>query len=143
MDNGESRVIYAMLDTESDRDVISEQLVKDLDLPQRKKPVTIQTVEATTTDYRHFADYRLQSLDGSYSANVNDALVGQLVANKNDLPPAKRDLSALPHLNDIVFDYVDAEISMIIGVNHIEAWVAPEIQRGAPRQPIAVKTSFG
>ena len=73
MDNGKSRIVYAMLDTGSDRDVISEQLVKDLELPQRTKTVTIQTVEETTTDYRHFADYRLQSLDGSYRANVNEA----------------------------------------------------------------------
>ena len=65
-----------MLDTGSDQDVISEKLVQELGLRQRKRPVTIQTVESTSINYRHFADYRLQSLDGSYGADVNDALVG-------------------------------------------------------------------
>ena len=132
-----------MLDTGSDRDVVSDKLVQELGLRQRIKPVTIQTVEATITEYRHFADYRLQSLDGSYGADVTEALVGQIVASKNDIPPAERDLSALHHLNDIVFDSIDAEISMIIGVNHIEAWAEQEIRRGSPCQPIAMKTRFG
>ena len=65
------------------------------------------------------------------------------MASKSDFPPAKRDHSALHHLNDIVFDSIDAEISMIISVNHIEAWAEAEIRRGSPCQPIAMKTRFG
>ena len=64
--NGKEIITYAMLDTGSDRDVISEDIILDLELDQRKRPVTIQTVESTTTDYRRFVDLRIESIDSSY-----------------------------------------------------------------------------
>ena len=86
--NGKQITTYAMLDTGSDRDVISEDVIVDLELIQRKRPVTIQTVESSTTDYRHFVDLRIESLDSSYGADINDALVGMLLTGNSDLPPA-------------------------------------------------------
>ena len=127
-----------MLDTGSDRDVISEELLMDLELTQRRRPVTIQTVEASTIDYRHFVYFRIQSMHGSYNA-----LVGKLVAGKTDIPPAKRNLAALCHVENIELDIIDAGIFMIIGISHPEAWTGVEVRRGSPRQPIAMKTNFG
>ena len=143
MDNENGKLVYAMLDTGSDRDVISEELIADLELEQRIKSVTVQTVEATITEDRNFVNVRIQSIDGSYSAEITDALVGKLVAGKTDIPPAKRNLSALRHVENIEFDNIDAGILMIIGVSHIEAWTGVEVRRGTHRQPIAMKTSFG
>ena len=125
--NGKEIITYAMLDTGSDRDVISEDIILDLELDQRKRPVTIQTVESTTTDYRRFVDLRIESIDSSYGADINDALVGKLLTGNSDLPPAKRDLSALRHLDNIDFIDIDADITMIIGVSHAEAWAGAEI----------------
>ena len=141
--NGKEITTYAMLDTGSDRDVISEDIILDLELEQRKRPVTIQTVESSTTDYRRFVDLRIESLDSSYGADINDALVGKLLTGDSDLPPAKRDLSALQHLDNVDFIDIDADISMIIGVSHAEAWAGAEIRRGTARQPLAMKTCFG
>ena len=121
MDNENGKLVYAMLDTGSDRDVISEELIADLELEQRIKSVTVQTVEATITEDRNFVDVRIQSIDGSYNAEITDALVGKLVAGKTDIPPAKRNLSALRHVENIEFDNIDAGILMIIGLSHIEA----------------------
>ena len=136
--NGKEITTYAMLDTGSDRDVISEDIISDLELEQRKRPVTIQTVESSTPDYRRFVDLRIESIDSSYGADINDALVGKLLTGNSDLPPAKRDLSALRHLNGINFIDIDAGISMIIGVSHAEAWVGAEIRRGDSRQPLTI-----
>ena len=142
-ENENGRLIYAMLDTGSDCDVISEELITEMGLEQRKRQVTIQTVEGSITEDRHFTDFSIQSIDGSYNATVTGALVGKLVAGNTDIPPAKRDLTALRHLDNIEFDAINAGILMIIGVSHAEAWTGVEMRRGSPRQPMAMKTSFG
>ena len=143
MENESGRLVYAMLDSGSDRDVISEELIADLELAQKRKTVTVQTVEGSITEHRQFVDIRIQSIDGSYNAEVSDVLVGKLVAGKTDIPPAKRDTAALRHVENIEFEDIDAGILMIIGVSHAEAWTGVEMRRGSPRQPMAMKTSFG
>ena len=137
------RLVYAMLDSGSDRDVIAEELITELGLEQRSKMVTVQTVDSTVSTRRCFVDFRVESLDGNYRADVNGALVGKLLTSENDLPPAKRDFSSLKHANGIIFDDINADISMIIGVSHAEAWVGAEIRRGSSGQPIMMSTSFG
>ena len=46
-----ARVVYAMLDSGSDRDIIAMELAKELELSLRARSVTIQTVESNTTAY--------------------------------------------------------------------------------------------
>ena len=143
-ENGtKAKLVYAMLDSGSDRDVVSEELITDMALIQRSKPATVQTVESTVTTLRHFVNFRIQSLDGSYNATVNDALVGKLLTSDSDLPPAKRDISSLPHAKGVTFDDIDARVEMIIGVSHADAWIGAEIRRGGSGQPTLLRTNFG
>ena len=63
VDESASSIVYAMLDSGSDRDIVTPELAKRLGLVQRAKSVTIQTVDSNMTSNRHFADLRVESID--------------------------------------------------------------------------------
>ena len=141
--SGASTTVYAMLDTGSDRDVISERIVDELNILTSSKLMTVKTVNSEDTRHRNVADFRLESLDREYVADVEEALVGKLLTSSSDIPPCRRDLSDLPYLQDVQFDEIDADVAFIIGVAHWEAWLGGEVRRGKRRQPLATKTLFG
>ena len=137
------KTTYALLDSGSDRDIVSQKLASDLNLELKRKTVTIQTVETSTTNDRLFTNFRVESMDGNYVANVSDALVGELLTGDNDIPPAKRQKDSLQYINDIDFIDLDESVNMILGISHAEAWIGANIRRGNAQQPIAIETSFG
>ena len=65
---GFSRVVYALFDQGSDRDVISHSLVRDLRLDMWTQYITVKTVD--------------------------NSVEGERALTGNDVPPAKRCLSA-------------------------------------------------
>ena len=137
------KVVYAMLDSGSDRDIVSKDLATDMDLIQHKKSVTVQTIDASSTAERRFTDFRLESLDESYGADVEGALVGFLLTSENDRAPAKRRLDKWPHAKGISFENHDAGVHVILGAAHAEAWMGAELRRGPPGAPHFLKTLFG
>lgn len=50
----------------------------------------------------------------SYKIDIEQALVAKLGCSENDIPPAKRNLSAFNHLNDVKFDDANVEV----GINY-------------------------
>ena len=142
-DNGKTKTIYAMLDSGSDRDVVSELLAQELDLKQTTKTVTIQTVNSTITATRQFVDMRIEAVDESYGADVIEALSGNLLTSDNDTPPSKRDFTNCAHARDIEFVDIDAKVEMILGIAHADSWMGAEVRRGGADQPCFIKTSFG
>ena len=63
VDESTSSIVYAMLDSGSDRDIVTPELAKKLGLVQRAKSVTIQTVDSNMMSNRHFADLCVESID--------------------------------------------------------------------------------
>ena len=91
--SSKSKIVYAMLDSGSDRDIVTMELAKELGLELTAKTVTIQTVESNSTSTRQFTNLRIESVDESYGADVVDSLVGTLLTLENDQVPAKRDFA--------------------------------------------------
>ena len=131
------------MDSGADRDVISEKLVKRLQLRSRTTILKVITVGSEVTSERDLADFMIESLDSSYSAEIEDALVGDVLTSEYDLPPHQRDLSAFHHLRDVSFPQIDAEITVIIGAAHTTAWTPTEVRRGKKDELIASNSSFG
>ena len=77
-DNGSSRskVVYGMLDSGADRDVISETVIKDLAIETTTTNMRVITVDNEMVSKRTMASFIIESLDGNYVANVTEALVG-------------------------------------------------------------------
>ena len=139
---GFSRVVYALLDQGSDRDVISPSLIKDLRLDTWTEYMTVKTLDHSVRAERALTSVRIESVDQFYRADVRGALVGSRLIG-NDVPPAKRDVSAWSHISDLSFEDYDASLELIIGVPHAETWLGTEIRRGPSNQPIAFNTAFG
>ena len=119
-----------MIDTGADRDVISGNMIKRLDIPMVLTELRVVTVDKELTSDRPLASFTIESLDKEYQAEVNDALVGDLLTGENDKPPSQCDLSGCRHLSGIVFDDIPGGVEMIIGAAHISAMAPTELRRG-------------
>ena len=132
-----------MLDSGSDRDVISEKIVNALHMTTIIRHLAVRTVDHSVKQDRKLVNLRLKSLDRQYVVRVNEALIGKLRTSSSDIPPAKRDTSAYNYLQGVDFINVDAEVQFIDSASHSHTWLAVPFRRGTPRQPLALKTSFG
>ena len=132
-----------MLDSGSDRDVISEKIVNALNMTIVTKHLAVRTVDHSVKQDRKLVNLRLESLDRKYVVRVNEALVGKLLTSSSDIPPAKCDTSVYNYLQGVDFIDVEAEVEFIISASHSHTWLAVPYRRGTPRQPLALKTSFG
>ena len=109
VDTNASELVFAMLDTCADKDVISENVVKRLNLPNVTKTMTVQTVDTKMTQKRRLANLQLESIHSPYKIDIEQALVAKVWCSENDIPPHKRNLSAFTHLDDVKFDEADVE----------------------------------
>ena len=144
--NGRSEIVYALLDSGSDVDVISEGLVERLQIIPKWSELTLVTLDSRENMKRAFVGVSVESIDKEYVADVRNALVGNLLTSETDLPPAKRDVSKYSHLSDIVFEDHDAKVEMIVGAAHVDAWVFPSpehCRKGTQDQPRGLFTKFG
>ena len=116
-------LINCMADTGADRDVIGEQTIKRLNIGTKDADLKVVTVDNEIVSKRKLASFSIESLDGDYHAEVNDALVGNILTGENDVPPFRRDLSKCRHLSDVKFDEVDEAVEMIIGAAHFASWI--------------------
>ena len=133
-----------MIDTGADRDIISEQLIKKLDIETNVTILRVVTVDNEMCSERRLASFSFESMDGEYCATVNDALVGRILTGENDVPAPRRDLSGCPHLNDITFADVEGNVEVILGAAHIAAWLPLDVRRGSSRDDIVgIKTRLG
>ena len=140
---GKLTKIYALLDTGSDRDFLTSATARRLGLELRDQTITTTTVHGPKTETKKLADFQIESNDGSYRCEVNDAIIDNLPTIPSDIPPSKRDLSKQPHLKDIPFDDIDGGVDAVIGVAHASAFVGGECKKGGKADPIGIKTDFG
>ena len=113
-----SELVFAMLDTCADKDIVSEDLVEKLGLTQVTKTMMVQTVETKITQKQPLANCIVESIHSPYSVEMEQALVTKLWCGENDIPPSKRDLSKFNHLHGIQFDDADAGVGMILSFAH-------------------------
>ena len=107
-----------MIDSGADRDVISEDVIKDLAIETTTTNMRVITVDSEIVSKRTMASFTIESIDESYCANVIEALVGRLLTSESDMAPYKRNLKDYPHLKDVRFYAMDATVDVIIGAAH-------------------------
>ena len=129
-----------MLDSGADTNFISSKITQELGVDTWEREMTVVTVDHNITSRRLLASFSIESLDGNYGANIDSALVGDLVTGTSDVPPVDRDCSTFPHLSNIEFERTTGAVDMIISAAHAEAWLGGECRMGAVGEPVAVKT---
>ena len=70
---GASQIVLALLDSGSDRDVISTRLSTKLSLSTWTEQLTVTTLGNTLTGEKVLALYRLESVDSLYQADIEGA----------------------------------------------------------------------
>merc|ERR1712055_136096 len=125
IETGEQEVVYALLDSGSDRDCVSERMARRLGLDLRATEVNLATADATTREMRLLGKVAFESIDGEYRAEVDDVLFETFPAAEDEIPPARRDLSEWPHLKDIEFINLPdgAKVEVILSVAHADLWL--------------------
>ena len=80
---GFSRVVYALLDQGSDRDVISQSLLRDLRLDTWTEYMTVKMLDHSVEGERALTSMRIESVDQFYRADVQGALVGSMLTGND------------------------------------------------------------
>ena len=96
-----------MIDSGADRDVISEAITQRLGLETTWTDLRVVTVDNEISSKRKLAKFSIESLEDDYSADVFYGLVGKILTGEADIPPHRRDIASMPHLNDITFQKCD------------------------------------
>ena len=125
--NNKSKIVLALLDTGSDRDIVAKNVSEELDMGTWTETLTVKTLDCYTSGERALTKLSIQSVDGLYKADVNGALIGEFLAGDGDINPAHRNVSKYKHLADLPFKDFDAELEMIIGIAHIGAWIGGDV----------------
>ena len=139
--SGCSKTVYGIIDSGADRDVISEEVIKDLAIKTKATDMRVITVDNEIVSRRTTASFTIESLDKTYCAKVNDSLVAELLCN--DIPPSRRKLEGYHHLRDIHFDDIEAEINVIISAAHFQASIPEEVRKAEDCSLLAYRCAWG
>ena len=112
--NGLSKIVLALLDTGSDRDIVAKTVSDELNLNTWTEHLTVKTLDCYTSGERALTKLTIQSVDGLYKANVSGALVGEFLTGDGAINLAHRNVSKYPHLADLPFEDFVAELEMIV-----------------------------
>ena len=132
-----------MIDSGADRDVLSLNIVKRLDLPTEKMLMRVHTVNCEVVEEKTLASFILSSVDNTYNVHISDSLTGNLLTGDSDVAPCHRDFTNQSHLRDVPFPTAEGPIQIIIGAAHYDATMPTEARRGPSGSLVAFKCGFG
>lgn len=114
-----SKVVYMALDSYSTGCYIDKALVEELNLVGKPANLSLTTMEGKSSSYNTeiINDIFVTSLDGSVSSNIPDAYVRARWPFDRKDSPCYSDLQDFPELKNLPFNFVDAKISILVGVN--------------------------
>ena len=142
-ENGHSKIVYALLDTGSDCDMIDENIVKDLDIQTTDQIIEMHVVENITTKKRSIASFSLQSTKNAFESTMENVIVGKIHPAPGEVAPGWREWN-YSHFRNINFDKFHTDLGMIIGAAHVHLWIpAKDVRIGKKSEPIAIETPFG
>ena len=98
--NGISLATYALLDSGATGSAISSQLVQRLKMNARSEKMTVSTFNYKQTALRQLVDFAIEPIDGSFSLDMKNTLVGEIPQNLTDLP-RRRILKTIPFLKGL------------------------------------------
>ena len=142
---GGSRVVtLAMLDGGSTKDIISSQLVHELNIPTTKREIRLSTITGETVNDHRVANFSIKSLDGSACLDVEAALVSDILRSVTDKQPTNEEIAEYPYLREVVIDELpDSPVDVLLSINHAWMWETGKTIRGPKNLPFAKLSAFG
>ena len=142
--NGRGEPVYALIDSGSNRTLVTHSLCKRLNVKTRKEFTHLTTLGVSHSCYRDIATINIHSLtDPTYKIKELEVFV------VDDLPvdpshiARQREVDAHPHLSDIsLIDLDKQEVDVLIGTDVMTAFIPLEVKR-SQNAPLAIKGSLG
>ena len=136
---------YAALDNFSSDCFVSEELLDELGIHGKPTEIKLTTMEKKNSSFctRAINDLEVMDLDG------NEKIILPLVYSKSELPiarediPRKSEIADFPYLNEVPFQFVDANVGLLVGINIPEALKPLEIVDNDANGPYASRHKLG
>ena len=140
-----SLLTYALLDSGATGSAISWKLVEKLNVTVKTQNMTISTYGYKGTAPRSLVNVCVEPLDGSFSIDLKNTLVGDILTTEGDRPPTQIDIEDSPEWEGVVhFNELDeAHMGLVISARHAWTWVSGERLTSGRNELIAVNTAFG
>ena len=88
--------------------------------------------------------FKVHSLDGSLTLEIDDGIVGGFVASPEEIPLKNEITKKFEFMKDVeVHDLEDNNVELLIGSKFIRHYMGKESRMGKPDEPIAIHTDFG
>ena len=135
---------YAMIDSAATTSAIKLDLLDAINGHVFQKNCRLSTFGRNGRSQRDFTDFEITPLDGSFTLDVRNALVGDILTTERDKPPRNKDIEDISYLNDVTFDELDdPTIAVILDAKFAWTWVGGEIRSDTEDRTIGVRTMFG
>ena len=137
--------MFALFDTGADRDYLSRELATSLGLELKSSWMRLVTANQDVWGDQPTTNLIMESIDGSYQAIIQDALVGDFPTSGRDIPPARRDWSKYPHINRLSFIDLEpsVQVEIIISTAHMQSWMGIDSVQGESGGLVGIETRFG
>ena len=143
--SNKSVTTYAALDNFSSDCFVSDKLLKTLGVQGTPTEIKLTTMEKKNSSLLTRAVSGLEVSDLDENEKITLPVVyskTELPINKDDIP-ARSDVDAFPFLNEVPFEYVDADVGLLIGINVPEALRPLEIVNNDSTEPYASRHRLG
>ena len=105
---------------------------------------TVTTFNKTIRGQQEFADFKVMPLDRSFTLDIKEAVVGDILTTEKDSPPRNQDIIGRDYLSDVSFTELgDPTIGLLIGATFAYTWMGSEVRFQSPDEPFAMLTHFG
>ena len=145
MHEGVALTTYALLDSGATGSAISSLLVQRLNMNVRQETMTVATYNYKGTALRQLVDFAIEPIDRSFSIDMRNTLVGEILTTESEQPPSQEDIENNPLFEGVVsfYELDDAHVGIVISARHAWTWETGERLTSGPNKPIAVNTAFG
>ena len=136
--------LHYHLDSGATCEAILDEVAYEIDAEIESRPCNLSTFNSNIYNPdTEFAKFIVEPLDGSFSVNVNKALVGNNLSAENEKPLCQSDVKGLDYLSDIIIEELpNKNIGLILGLRFAYTWATNEFRFESESKPLAIKTMF-
>ena len=143
-ENGDSVSTYALLDSGSNKTVMTEALVGGVGCPMEEEVISVRGLGVASSEKRKVGNVTLRSMvDGSFSVETKAIVVDQIPASKDQVA-RKEDVEGRAHLVDVrLIELKGKGVEMILGTDVSSSFHPLEVRHATTEGPDAWRTPFG
>ena len=142
---GQNRLpVYAIIDSAATAYAAKPRIMEAVGAQIFSQPCSLSRFGGVEDGPRNFANFTLESLDGSIKIDVKNALVGEILTTERDKPPSNEEVAGLEYMRGVVFDELeDKTIGILIDVSASWTWVGLEGRVAGRNDLVAMFTKWG